>query len=441
MHIGQSLNIALTDIESARSKRERPTNPDAFDLILRARSLLLHPMGPQEHAERRALLEQALLIDPNSVNALTGLAYELMQAERLYGQGEGDLDRAAKLLAQAASISPDSISVLNTTAYLAYAKNRYSEALPAYLRLLDEYPNAAGTYALVGYCQIFLGRFAEGISSIELALRRDPFSPYNYDRLASIGWAMYALGRDEEAISWTQRALAAVRSSFTVARANFYSHIAVANAHLGRMSEAHTALAEATRLWPYDTVRSHAPLDLSSNEYAELTRRNQAALRHAGLRDHADEDADFGVPADGDLHLVIAGLTPTSAPGVTTIRTAELERLVDEKKPTVIDTLSYTWGLSISGAVGLNNAGHGGSTSDAAQDRLRKKMQSLTNGDHGRPIVAMGWNSERFDGRNLALRLVSLGYTNVYWYRGGREAWRSSGTSVPWPQRPAATQA
>ena len=31
-HIAQTLNVALVDIESARSKRERPTNPDAFDL-------------------------------------------------------------------------------------------------------------------------------------------------------------------------------------------------------------------------------------------------------------------------------------------------------------------------------------------------------------------------------------------------------------------------
>ena len=72
--IGQTLNVALTDIETARSKRERPTNPDAFDLILRARSLMLHPMGPDEHAERRALLERALLLDPNSIIAMTQLA-------------------------------------------------------------------------------------------------------------------------------------------------------------------------------------------------------------------------------------------------------------------------------------------------------------------------------------------------------------------------------
>ncbi|HME27856.1 MAG TPA: hypothetical protein VKI44_42150 [Acetobacteraceae bacterium] len=28
---------------------------------------------------------------------------------------------------------------------------------------------------------------------------------------------------------------------------------------------------------------------------------------------------------------------------------------------------------------------------------------------------------------NLALRLVALGYTQVYWYRGGREAWEVNG--------------
>ena len=58
---------------------------------------------------------------------------------------------------------------------------------------------------------------------------------------------------------------------------------------------------------------------------------------------------------------------------------------------------------------------------------MRKKMRALTKGDLATPIVAVGWNSERFDGYNLALRLIALGYTNVYWYRGGREAWEVAG--------------
>jgi hypothetical protein len=52
----------------------------------------------------------------------------------------------------------------------------------------------------------------------------------------------------------------------------------------------------------------------------------------------------------------------------------------------------------------------GGSFADEAQDRLRRKMVELTGGDHNQPVVAVGWNSERFDGRNLALRITALGY-------------------------------
>ena len=55
-------------------------------------------------------------------------------------------------------------------------------------------------------------------------------------------------------------------------------------------------------------------------------------------------------------------------------------------------------------------------------------MQELTKEDLSKPVVAAGSNSERFNGRNLALRLAgTLGYTNVHWYRGGGEAWEVAG--------------
>jgi hypothetical protein len=148
-------------------------------------------------------------------------------------------------------------------------------------------------------------------------------------------------------------------------------------------------------------------------------------LRLAGERDHAAEDADFGVPPDA-LHASFIGLTPISAPGARTIRTADLATFLARVRSIVLDTGSYSWGRLIPGAIGLLNAGIGGTFTDSAQDRLRAKMSQLTKGDLSMPVVAVGWNSERFDGRNLALRLVALGYTQVYWYRGGREAWEAA---------------
>jgi hypothetical protein len=123
------------------------------------------------------------------------------------------------------------------------------------------------------------------------------------------------------------------------------------------------------------------------------------------------------------LRSELVGQTPTETPGVKTIRTAELVPLLADARPLVIDTVSNSWGRSLPGAIGLKFSGLGGSFTDEAQGRLKRKMAELTVGDPQKPIVAVGWNSERFDGRNLALRLVALGYTRVYWHRGGRESW------------------
>ena len=150
-------------------------------------------------------------------------------------------------------------------------------------------------------------------------------------------------------------------------------------------------------------------------------------MRLAGQRDHADEDAGFGVPTEGLLHSEVAGRTPKEATGVRTIRTTDLVPLLAAARPLVVDTVLYSWNWSIPGAVGLRFAGLGGSFTDEAQDRLRSKIQKLTGGDLRRPIVAVGSDTEHFDGRNLALRLAWLGYTDVYWYRGGREAWEVNG--------------
>jgi adenylate cyclase len=60
------------------------------------------------------------------------------------------------------------------------------------------------------------------------------------------------------------------------------------------------------------------------------------------------------------------------------------------------------------------------------QDRLRWKLDQLTK-DGSSPIVVVGWNSEHFGGWNLTLRIAALGYSNIFWYRGGREAWEVNG--------------
>jgi adenylate cyclase len=418
------LGVSLVEIEKARSLRERPTAPDAFDLVLRARSLANQPPSLQRNDEAKTLLERALKLDPSSVAAMVSIAYYLVDRRATTGSWGTleNMQRAESLLSQARAIAPDSQFLLGVTAYWLRMQGRCQEAMAVAEGAIRRFPNYVGGYAQLGQCKTVTGHAEEEIPLMEKTIKLNPRDPYLFNRYRRIGFASLFLGRHQDAIAFLERSLAASPDNDGIRQLS-YRQLAAAYALTGRLPEAKHALAEADRLFPYDTVRSHWPDDSSSTVYADQTRHFQYGLRLAGERDHADEDADFGVPADGVLRDDIAGFTPKDAAGARTIRTPELSRLLAEARPIVIDTVSYTWGLSIPRAVGLRFAGLGGSFTDAAQDRLRSKMRELTAGDLDKPIVAVGWNSERFDGRNLALRLVALGFTSVYWYRGGREAW------------------
>jgi rhodanese-related sulfurtransferase len=53
--------------------------------------------------------------------------------------------------------------------------------------------------------------------------------------------------------------------------------------------------------------------------------------------------------------------------------------------------------------------------------------QRFTIQNAGRPIVVMGDGTYGVGAYNAALHLVDAGYKNIYWYRGGEEAWAKAG--------------
>ncbi len=424
--IAAALNVKMVDVESARSARERPGNADAFDLVLRARSLGNQPPSRERDAEAQTFYERALELDPSSVPAMLDVAGILINHSQDYlGQWAtgGEIERATKLLVAARAIEPNSEAVLVTATRLLDSQARWAELVSAAQRLVEAYPNRVEGYEYLATAKRYTGAADEAISLYQKSIRLDPRDPNLFHRYAFLGVALLQVGRYDEALPWFERSLAANPEAPRPIRSARYRMLATGYALSGRLDEARRALDEANQLWPFATMRSGAPENLASPVLVAQMSKLRDGLRLAGLRDHAEEDADFGVAADGELRPDLAGLTPTTVPGAATIKTAVLVPFLAERKPIVIDTVNYSWGRSLPTAVGLIRAGLGGSLSDVIQDRLRRKLQELTKGDTAMPIVAVGWNSERFDGYNLALRLVALGYTQVYWYRGGREAW------------------
>src|SRR5712692_844649 len=73
--VTRSLSVALPAAESRRSLRERPDNPDAVDYVLRALAILnRNVQTKKDYAEMRRLLEAALQLDPQNIEALIYLA-------------------------------------------------------------------------------------------------------------------------------------------------------------------------------------------------------------------------------------------------------------------------------------------------------------------------------------------------------------------------------
>ena len=430
------LSSHALNAENIRNMQERPNNPDAFDLIVRAWSVWCNPPGPEFLDRSAAMFEQALRLDPSSVPAKCGLADVLINLYMAPGSpawaNENLTERAAEVIADVAGVDPDNERALFCQGYLLRAQGRWAEAIAVLQRVIELTPNDYAAYRQLGFCRIAQGQPEDALPALERAIRLDPLSLSNRFVYLFIGYALLLLKSDEDSVPWFKRALAGGPMSPPPWRVRCYLYIASAQALAGHPDDARQAMAEANRLWPFATVRSlppavTGPRGLPDAALVTLWHRVQDGLRLAGLRDHADEDADFGVVPGHALQTNLVGYTPMTVLGAATIRTDDLQDLLGRRRPILIDTALNSWGWSLPGAIGLQGSGHGISLSKLLDHRFRVKIRELTDGDTSVPIVVFCANSERFSGYNLALRLVALGYTQVHWYRGGLEAWTVNG--------------
>ena len=323
--------------------------------------------------------------------------------------------RAEAMLAKARKIGPNSERVLMVSAAWLRSQDRCQELIEAAERLISLFPNAPTGYNFLGWCKMVNGHPEEELPLLDKMMQLDPVGPNVsgvYQRMAQ---DFNHLERSEDAIAMIERALAMNPGMRTEQRGNAYRVLAISHARLGHLDQARHWIEEGNKIRPFDTVRRYHFHGFANEGIERQMRSVREALRLAGLRDHAEEDADFGVKPSLRLHQGLEGQTPTTVPGATTIHTQELIRLIAQSKPLIVDTGYYPTGVSVPGAFELMHAGLAGNLSDTLQDRLRRVMHDLTRGDFAAPIVVVGWNSERFDGANLTVRLLKLGYRNILW--------------------------
>jgi PQQ-dependent catabolism-associated CXXCW motif protein len=143
----------------------------------------------------------------------------------------------------------------------------------------------------------------------------------------------------------------------------------------------------------------------------------------------ADEAIDYGVPPTNMIReRDFDAPTPVHIQGANTITTLELRSmLASDRPPLLIDVIRGAQTVSLPHSVWLRDAGTGRHLDDDIQAWFDMQLANLTDRDKSRPLVIFCASRMCWLAHNATLRAIDLGYTNVYWYRGGRDSWQAAG--------------
>ncbi len=218
---GRNLDEAVALARSAVA-----LEPGVWDHRLTLEAALVAAGHNDEAAEIGAALEREALSDP-------GLLWWLALAYQRTGRSA----KADPLLAQALERHPDDPFVLRARAMYLSDEKRYDEAERLFRAALQARPSSSDLMNSLGYMNAERGvKLEEALKLIDEALKASPTNPYYLD---SRGWALFRLGRMEEAARCLERSLEGEEHPVSL------EHLGDVLQSLGRTSEAQDAWRRA----------------------------------------------------------------------------------------------------------------------------------------------------------------------------------------------------
>jgi adenylate cyclase len=278
LQIVGALGVSIRDVERERALRNSPKDLNAYDLVLRAGQVWAE-ISAAEHLKFRDLVEHAVRLDPTYARAQAMLAFAYLDEYRWKYNPHPDrpdpLANALERAELAVRLDPaDAYAhyALGKTLYFAKKLDRFEQEFRQAFRLN---PNFADAKADFGIRLAMIGRPSEGVAITREAMRLNPLYPR---------WYHFTFAIDAFHHRQFQRA---IDETEKIAMPEFFAtrmYLAVANAHLGRMEEARTAVRQLLKLFPDFPNHSEFMFNienLSAQYKAVLT----DGLRKAGLFD------------------------------------------------------------------------------------------------------------------------------------------------------------
>ncbi|MFZ6743616.1 rhodanese-like domain-containing protein [Undibacterium sp. JH2W] len=187
--------------------------------------------------------------------------------------------------------------------------------------------------------------------------------------------------------------------------------------------------------------KSHCQLydlddDAFQDKYALFLSQSEMAIKNFkvqnGYQDY--ETGDWFLPPAKHIRLGSEGFhyaTPTSIEGIKNISTPELAEKLAKKQISVIDALgidntsmTLPYAISLDGAANLADDPEAAFNKNLDADLLALMKKNFPQKDAA--IAVFCASEECWMSINTLVRLKDMGYSNLYWYRGGVAAWQAA---------------
>jgi len=198
-HVVGALAIRIDDAVLARARHAPNESLKAYDLWLRGQDLLR--LGTVEADDQaRALFEQTLAIDPHYARAYVGLSMSHFnewscQAWERWDEKEKAAYETARRAIELDDGDPMAHAILGKI--LLY-RRQFAEAERHMEKALALNPNDTEVMALIGLSWAYIGRAEEGVALTQRAIRLNPYHPDWY--VGSLAFAQFFARRLNEAL-------------------------------------------------------------------------------------------------------------------------------------------------------------------------------------------------------------------------------------------------
>jgi len=274
LSVVSALRVLLSEGEQTRVVRGGTRSVEAWELYLQA-DVQFRLWSKESEAKARELLQQALTIDPDYVDAWFRLASTHMVDARFgYGDSRKDSLRAAEeALARALSINDTESTAYNMLGSLHLWKGEHDKAIAMGEKAITMNPNNSGSFAYLAWTMFFSGRPEEALELIRRAMRLNPNYPDWW--LMVLEEAYRFNGRYDEAIETAKEELRRLDNYFTRTRLALYY------AQTGRDEEARAEIARVLSAKPNMNLKIWANAQFFKDR--SRLERDVADLRRVGL--------------------------------------------------------------------------------------------------------------------------------------------------------------